>query len=131
MSVLNHPNLVAIDGGPADAPKLVEPEWVTRSGLLYMLVRNESGHWTLALDGELDRSNVAALEQEIVLAEAAGAASITIDLRGLEFTDLSGVRAIASAQRRARKGGRVWILEGPRAVQHAFELSGISAQVSR
>jgi anti-anti-sigma factor len=96
-----------------------------------VLVRNESGHWTIALDGELDCSNVAALEDEMVLAEAAGAVSITIDLRGLGFTDLSGVRAIASAQRRVRHPARVWILEGPRAVQRVFELAGTDAEISR
>jgi anti-anti-sigma regulatory factor len=55
---------------------------MTRSGLLHILVRNDAGHCTLELDGELDRSNVASLEREILLAETAASATITIDLRG-------------------------------------------------
>ncbi len=129
MPTLSPPDPVVHGSGSSAPLTLVKPAWVTRSGLLHLLVRNDASDWTLELDGELDRSNVAALEQEILLAEAAEAATITIDLRRLDFTDLSGVRAIVRAHSRSPEPGRVRIVEGPRAVRRAFRLAGLDAEL--
>lgn len=50
--------------------QLVDPAWETSNGLLRIRSANLGGHWTLALEGELDLSNAATLDQEIRLAEA-------------------------------------------------------------
>jgi anti-sigma B factor antagonist len=101
-----------------------EPEWVTRKGLLYIRARNEKGAWTLELDGELDASTAQLLEQQLRLAEGAAAHSITVDLRGLDFMDSTGVRVLLEAQDRIGPGGRLRILPGPRAVHKVFRLTG-------
>jgi anti-sigma B factor antagonist len=90
-----------------------------------LLIRstNRGGHWTLALEGELDLSNTQTLDQEIRLAEAS-ATTITLDLRGLEFIDSSGLKIILEAQQRALLTGRLRIRKGPRRVQSVFRMTG-------
>jgi anti-sigma B factor antagonist len=110
------------DAAPFGAPP--EPEWTARNGLLYIRARNEKGAWTLELDGELDASTAQLLEQQLRLAEGAAAHTITVDLRGLDFMDSSGVRALLDAQDRIRPGGCLRILPGPRAVHKVFRMTG-------
>jgi anti-sigma B factor antagonist len=108
---------------PTETVAPVEPAWTTRKGLLYIRTRNERGAWTLELDGELDASTAQALENEILVAERAEAEVVTIDLRGLEFMDSSGVRVLQRAQRRMGSADRLRILPGPRTVQKVFRLT--------
>ena len=102
---------------------LVEPKWTTRKGLLRIRSVNDAGHWTLELEGELDLSNAAALDDEIRLAETS-AETITIDLRALTFMDSSGLHAITAAQERSGAGHRLHLRKGTRAVQRVFRLTG-------
>jgi anti-anti-sigma factor len=109
-------------------PDPVEATWTTRSGLLYVRTRVDESGWAIELDGELDRSNVQDLERDILLAEAALAESITIDLRGLVFMDSGGLRVIQAADRRIR-GDRLRLIPGPRAVQSVFRLAGVEGEL--
>lgn len=116
------PLSIADEQGPS-RPGLVDPTWVTRKGLLRIRSANLGRHWTLELEGELDLSNTATLDQEIRLAEAS-AETITLDLRRLEFLDSSGLRTILQAHQRAGLSGRLRIRRGPTRVQKVFHLTG-------
>jgi anti-sigma B factor antagonist len=120
----SRPRRVSPQSGPRRSGlKLVEPTWTSRKGLLGIRSSNAAGHRTVSLEGELDLSNVALLEEEIRLAEAS-AETLTIDLRGLAFMDSSGLRAIQEAHHPARLAGRLRLLPGSRRVQSVFRLTG-------
>lgn len=98
---------------------------IPRASILCLKATSDVGHWTLEPDGEIDLSNTNVLEEEIRRAERAGAEQITIDLRRVTFIDLSGVRAIAEADRRLK--GRLRLLKARAPVQSAFRLTGTEA----
>lgn len=123
MTPTSRSRLSEADGQARSRLHLVDPAWETRDGLLRIRSANLGGHWTLELEGELDLSNTATLDQEIRLAEAS-AETVTLDLRGLEFIDSSGLRTILLAQQRARLSGRLRLRRGPRRVQSVFRLTG-------
>ena len=102
--------------------RLAEPRWTTSDGLLLIRSTNVAGHWTLELGGELDVSNAATLDQEIRLVEPT-AASVTIDLGGLEFMDTRAMRTLLDAQQRSRLDGRLHLRRGSMRVQSVFRLT--------
>jgi anti-sigma B factor antagonist len=66
---------------------------------------SEHGGLTVAtLRGELDVADAASVAVALA-ASAEGARTVVVDLAGLEFIDSSGVAALASAARRARRLG--------------------------
>lgn len=80
----------------------------------------------LMLSGELDISSASALEHELREAESRRPPVIVLDLDRLEFMDVSGLRAILDAARRARRERRQFIVANP--VPHIarlFELTAI------
>ena len=94
-------------------------------GRLRLEIANDTGHWTVQPMGEIDLSNAVVLEQAIERASTEAAERVTIDLRGVDFIDLSGVRAIVSA--RDRLDGRLRLLKGPEPVQSVLRLTGAEA----
>jgi anti-sigma B factor antagonist len=75
----------------------------------------------LALTGELDLAGAEALERE--LAEV-GAVDVVLDLRGLEFMDSTGLRAIALAAQQAEADRRrLALVAGPEPVMRVFDLT--------
>jgi anti-anti-sigma factor len=83
---------------------------------------------TLVLTGELDIAASDALEAAII--PCASAARLTLDLSGLSFMDVTGVRLILLAQDlcRARRI-RFAVIPGPRQVQRTLELAGCLDQL--
>lgn len=83
---------------------------------------------TLLLSGELDTPAVPSLEATVrELCAADGTRAITLDLSGLAFIDSTGLAAIVLASRLCAKHGHDFeLLQGPRAVQRLFELTGLS-----
>jgi anti-anti-sigma factor len=80
---------------------------------------------TLALVGELDRASAPALEMEIERLCEAGAAGVTLDLRGLTGIDWTGAKVIAFRSRLCRsRGFEFALIPGPRFVQRAFAQAG-------
>jgi anti-anti-sigma factor len=79
-----------------------------------------------ALTGELDVSNAAALEREIVLEVGNDAAGLVLDLAGLAFMDSSGVHLLFHlAERLAVRGRRLAAIApigGP--ARRVLELTG-------
>jgi anti-anti-sigma factor len=81
----------------------------------------------LALSGEIDLANAAALEELLIAACDHGTDSVVVDLSGLGFMDLSGFRAIVAGQQAARRAGsRLIVRAGSPAVDLLFGLVGAS-----
>jgi anti-anti-sigma factor len=75
----------------------------------------------IALTGELDLAGAATLEQELALVPAG---AVVLDLRGLEFMDSSGLRAIVTAAQRVQSAGRRFALvPGAAQVMRVFEIT--------
>jgi anti-anti-sigma factor len=75
----------------------------------------------IALSGELDMAGADALQQELALVEAG---ALVVDLRGLDFMDSSGLRAIAvSAQRAQEAGRRFALIPGAAQVMRVFDIT--------
>jgi anti-anti-sigma factor len=70
----------------------------------------------IALDGDLELANVAAMESELSHVEAGDCARIVLDLRRLSFLDSTGVHLLISAHERASANGMPLVLvvdDGP------------------
>ena len=78
----------------------------------------------VALVGELDLSTVAKVQEALRRIEAAGPATVVVDLSKLTFLDSTGLRCIVTADERARnEGRRIVIVRGPDAVQRVFAIT--------
>lgn len=78
----------------------------------------------IALEGDLDISGVPTLEKELKRLEGQGPAHIILDLRQLLFLDSSGLRAIVSADSRARRDGwKLTVVQGPETVRRVFSIT--------
>src|SRR5439155_26563050 len=64
----------------------------------------------MELRGELNLQSAARVAERLSEVEAHAPAVLTIDLRGLEFMDSSGLRELFLANRRAREQGRRLVL---------------------
>ena len=78
--------------------------------------------------GELDIDTVEEIEQALSIALASEADRVVIDLRGLEFLDSTGLRAIATVCR-GDEGQRLSLVPGPPAVQGVFNVSGLATEL--
>ncbi len=75
----------------------------------------------VALTGELDLAGVAALEQELA---GTPEGAVVLDLRGVEFMDSTGLRAIVVAALEAeRAGGSLALVAGPEPVMRVFDMT--------
>ena len=81
----------------------------------------------IALEGELDLSNRAALDEEIRRAISAAPSVLVIDLRGLRFIDSTGIACLLRAVEQSRATGtELEIIRGPEPVQRVFEIAGLA-----
>ena len=81
------------------------------------------GTTQLVLSGELDLTGAEFLADALEGAERGGAV-VVVDLRGLEFMDSSGLHALLLAHARMEEaGGRLVLVQGPRAVRRVFEVT--------
>jgi len=88
-------------------------------------VRHGRASAVVEVTGELDMATVeevrAALDSMIRTKR-----SITLDLRGLEFIDSSGLHLIAEVDAMARRDGfNFTVVKGPERVQRIFRISGV------
>jgi anti-anti-sigma factor len=85
---------------------------------------------TVSLTGELDLSTVAKVEEELRRVEASDATVVVLDLSGLTFLDSTGLRAVITADERARgQGRRFVIVKGPDAVQRVFAITRLEERL--
>ena len=95
-----------------------------RTGLFDIQGDYDGRRWLVSLRGELDLSNVTALDRELRRAEASDAERIVVDLSLLEFLDSSGLHTLVQAARRSRNAGeRLRLIPGPKRVQMVFQLT--------
>jgi anti-anti-sigma factor len=88
---------------------------------LTLETKQQDGTAVVALAGELDMAGAATLEREIALLEAD---TIVVDLRGLEFMDSSGLRAIMTAAHGAQDAGRRFaLIPGAAQVMRVFDIT--------
>jgi anti-sigma B factor antagonist len=79
--------------------------------------------------GELDIAGAPSLEEELLRIEATDAATIIIDLGGLEFIDSTGIRLLLMAADRCVGTGRLTILRGPKQVHRVFEITDLVSRL--
>ena len=84
----------------------------------------------VVLRGELDIASAPKLEEEVRRLEAQGRGLILIDLRGLEFMDSSGLRALLAADMRARdRGARLVIVRGDDRIQRVLRITRLDERL--
>src|SRR4051794_34493386 len=77
--------------------------------------------------GELDIATVAHLAAEMDELVRVGFTALVLDLRGLEFMDVSGLRLVIGQAR--RHDATVELIDGPPAVARLFDLARVRAEL--
>jgi anti-sigma B factor antagonist len=85
--------------------------------------RNQPGMAVVRLRGEIDLVTCETLRE--ALAGIDDAATVTVDLRGLDFMDSSGIRCLLDADRAARERGVDFRLIDGAAVSGVLDVSGV------
>ena len=93
----------------------------------FRAVAHRQGDTTLVhVQGELDVATVPALELVVVPLLRDGAPTVALDLRDVEFIDVSGVRLALRLEGLAQlHGARFVLVRGRRQVRRLFELTGM------
>jgi anti-sigma B factor antagonist len=95
-------------------------------GNLLIGVSREANRVVLRLDGELDLASVPLLESAVQSATLDDPATIVLDLRGLEFIDSTGLRAILLQDKRSTERGQTFALvRGSEQVQRLMRMTGV------
>jgi anti-anti-sigma factor len=98
--------------------------------LLELETEQDDAGVRLVLRGELDISSAQILEDALEKLEAGEPATLLIDLRALEFMDSTGLRALVSADQRARDAARrLAIVRGPEAVDRIFNVTRLDERL--
>jgi anti-sigma B factor antagonist len=85
---------------------------------------------TVSLKGELDLSTVAKVEEELRRVDASDVSLVVLDLTALTFLDSTGLRAVITADERARERGRRFVIvKGPDAVQRVFAITRLEERL--
>jgi anti-sigma B factor antagonist len=98
---------------------------VRDAGNLLIGVSSEGERVVLRLDGELDLASVPTLEHAVESATRDDdAAELVLDLRGLEFIDSTGLRAILLQDKRSTERGQAFgLVRGPEQVQRLMNMT--------
>lgn len=97
-------------------------------GDLAIDVRRDDSVVHLGLTGEFDLAGLPAFESAIAAVEEDEPATIVIDLSALTFMDSSGLRALVTADERARTAQRrLAIVAGPPTIRRVFEITKLDA----
>ena len=98
--------------------------------ILDVRTEDRNGLVHVALEGELDLSTVAKVQEELRRVEASAPATVVVDLSKLSFLDSTGLRCIVTADERARdEGRRIVIVRGPDAVQRVFAITRLEERL--
>jgi anti-anti-sigma factor len=97
---------------------------------LAVTLEEHPGQTRVVLTGELDIASTPQFERQLATAEAQGAEVLIVDLRGVEFVDSTGLRALISADERARSGSRrMIIVRGPGAVERLLTITHLDQRL--
>lgn len=92
-----------------------------------MRVERDGATRRVVLAGELDLQAAEEFERQLKLIETEGAATVVVDLSGLELIDSIGMRVLLQARVRARASKTELVLmPGPAHVQRVLEIAGIA-----
>jgi anti-anti-sigma factor len=84
----------------------------------------------IALAGELDLVNAPRWEEQLGELEADSPGTLILDLRGITFIDSTGLRAVISADQRARSAGRrLVVVGGAEAVDRLFAVTQLDQRL--
>jgi len=98
--------------------------------LLQIEAHDHDGLAHVVLTGELDLSTIQKVEQELTRVEGEGPAIVALDLSRVTFLDSSGLRVIVSADQRARRENRRFVVvRGPETVQRVFSITRLDEQL--
>jgi anti-sigma B factor antagonist len=98
--------------------------------ILDVTTQDSGGQVTISLKGELDLSSVGKVQEELGRVEAEGPALLVLDLSSLTFLDSTGLRAVVTADERARENGRRFVVvRGPDAVQRVFTITRLEERL--
>jgi anti-anti-sigma factor len=98
--------------------------------ILEVTTQDSGGQVTVSLKGELDLSSVGKVEEELKRVEADGPSLLVLDLSKLTFLDSTGLRAVVTADERARGDGRrLVVVRGPDAVQRVFSITRLEERL--
>lgn len=98
--------------------------------LLEIAVSDSGGVRLMRLKGELDMAGIERFERTLTAEPGPEAATFVLDLRGLNFIDSSGLRALIMADKRVRSdGGRFIVVKGPERVNEVLEVTGVSREI--
>lgn len=98
--------------------------------LLQIEAHDHDGLAHVVLTGELDLSTIDKVEQELIRVEGGGPTVVALDLSRLTFLDSSGLRVIVSADKRARRENRRFVVvRGPDTVQRVFSITRLDQQL--
>jgi anti-anti-sigma factor len=98
--------------------------------ILEVTTQDSGGHVTVSLKGELDLSSVGKVEEELERVEKDGPSVLVLDLSQLSFLDSTGLRAVVTADERARSNGRrLVVVRGPDPVQRVFAITRLEERL--
>jgi anti-anti-sigma factor len=114
-------------------PEVGDDVVVVDNGLLRVVARIESHlhQASVELIGELDLAGVEQVELVLRRAEHARMPVLLVDLSGLRFIDLPGLRLLLAADERVRRTGRrLVLLRPPPEAFSVFALTGADEQLA-
>jgi anti-anti-sigma factor len=98
--------------------------------ILEVTTQASGGRVTVSLKGELDLSSVGKVEDELKRVEADEPTLLVLDLSQLSFLDSTGLRAVVTADERARTNGRrLVVVRGSDAVQRVFAITRLEERL--
>lgn len=91
---------------------------------LRIAVREGADRLVVVLDGDLDLVSSAQLQETVDGFELDGLAAVVVDLRGVDFLDSAGLKAIFKLRNAVHAGGREFaVTRGSAQVQRLLELT--------
>lgn len=111
-------------------PRASGPVSLRRVTTLGVQTEERDGLVRIALEGELDLSTSAQLEEELHRVEADEPGLIVLDLAALRFLDSTGLRVVVTADARARDAGRrLALVRGPETVHRVFTITRLDERL--
>jgi anti-sigma B factor antagonist len=97
---------------------------------LEIVTEKHDGQTRMALVGELDIASAPRFEEGLAEVERDTPGVLVVDLRRVDFIDSTGLRAVITADERARAAGRRFvIIRGPAAVERVFSVTQLDQRL--
>ena len=87
----------------------------------------KNGVVVLGVDGRVDASNAAILEQKILAVIAAGENRLVIDCARLEYMSSAGLRVLLVAAKRLSNTGKLGVAALNNQIRDVFDIAGFSS----